>query len=407
MTATPTSSPGGGAPGVPLYRRGDAGAAVVEIRSVLCGLGLLGTPFDPAGFGPAGFGPAGSDAAEFDEAMDHAVRAFQQQRGISVDGIVGPTTYRLLDEARWRLGDRILVHAVSHPLHGDDVSALQRRLAELGFDCGRVDGAFGTRTEAALREFQRNVGLLVDGLCGPATFKELDRLARTVTGGRPYALREETAFTREGPLLSGKVVVLDPGHGGGDPGVVAHGLAEADLVADLAARIEGRLTATGVVAFPTRGGALLDERQRAAIANTAGAHLVISLHVDAHVDPQAQGVATYYYGNDRFGHGSAVGERLAELVQGELVARTGLTDCRTHGRTWDLLRFTRMPAVRIELGYLTNSGDAAQLREASFRDTVADAVVAAIGRVFLPAQPVAASATPPNGAPRLAELVRG
>lgn len=355
------------------YRRGDSGAAVAEIRSKLAVLGLL----EPS---------AGWDGDPlFDDAVDVAVRTFQQQRGVTVDGIVGPQTYRTLDEARWRLGDRILHHAVSHLLAGDDVAALQRRLLELGFDCGRVDGIFGHDTEAALREFQRGVGIAPDGTCGPSTFKALDRLARTVVGGSAHALREETALARSGPAMTGKTIVIDPGHGGLDRGVTAHGLDEAGLVEDLASRIEGRLLATSVEAFLTRGPEVsLDERERAAIANTAAADLVISLHVDAHGGPAAQGVATYYYGNDGYGHSSAVGERFAGLVQREIVARTDLVDCRTHGRTWDLLRRTRMPTIRIELGYLTNPGDAARLRDAAFRDYVAEAVVVAVSRLYAP-----------------------
>ena len=64
-----------------------------------------------------------------------------------VDGIVGPATYRALDEARWQLGDRILHYTVTRPLAGDDVAELQHRLLDMGFDAGRVDGIFGTDTE--------------------------------------------------------------------------------------------------------------------------------------------------------------------------------------------------------------------------------------------------------------------
>jgi N-acetylmuramoyl-L-alanine amidase len=374
------------------YCRGDTGPAVVEIRSRLARLGLL--PETTARSRPP---------AVFDDAVDVAVRAFQQQRGITVDGRVGPKTYRLLDEARWRLGDRILSYVVSNVLAGDDVAALQRRLLDMGFDCGRVDGVFGARTEVALREFQRNVGLRPDGTCGPQTFKALDRLARTVVGGRPNALREETALTRRGPALSGKVVVVDPGHGGADRGVVGGGLDEAAIVEDLAARVEGRLTATGVLAFLTRGSdATLDEADRAAFANAAEADLLISLHCDANVSAKAQGVAAYYYGNDRYGHASVVGERFAELVQREIVARTDLANCRCHGKTWDLLRYTRMPAVRIEVGYLTHPGDAARLSDPKFRDVVAESIVVAVRRLYLPPEDDA-----PTGTLRLPELVRG
>jgi N-acetylmuramoyl-L-alanine amidase len=376
----------------PLYRLGDAGPAVAEIRAKLVRIGML----PEQGTGEP------VDEAVFDHEMDRAVRDFQQQRGVTVDGIVGPRTYRLLDEARWRLGDRILGYAVSHLMAGDDVAALQRRLLDMGFDCGRVDGIFGPDTETALREFQRNVGVPPDGTCGPQTFKALDRLTRTVRGGRPHALREETAIASSGPALSGKVVVVDPGHGGPDRGVAAFGLQEAAVVDDLAARVEGRLSATGVLAFLTRGpDSSIDEAERAGFANTAEADLLISLHVDAHPSPLAQGVATFYYGNDRHGHSSVVGERFAELVQREIVARTDLVDCRSHGRTWDLLRHTRMPAVRIELGYLTNPGDAARLADPALRDAVAEAIVVAVGRLYLPPEDDA-----PTGTLRIPELIR-
>jgi N-acetylmuramoyl-L-alanine amidase len=357
------------------YRHGDSGPAVAEIRAKLAVLGLLASTDrldDPA-------------AAVFDAAADHAVRAFQQQRGITVDGVVDAATYHALEEARWRLGDRILSFAPARLMAGDDIAGLQQRLLDMGFDCGRVDGLFGVETEHALRDFQRNVGIAADGTCGPATFKALNRLARTVVGGRPHAMRESEAITRAGPTLSGKLVIIDPGHGGADRGVNGHGLDEASLVYDLASRVEGRLTATGSSAFLTRGpDGDLDEVERANFANAAGADLVISVHVDKHSNRDPSGCATYYYGNDRYGHHSVVGERFADLVQREVCARTDLVDCRSHPKTWDLLRRTRMPAVRIEVGYLSNAGDAARLSDAEFRDVLAEAIVAAVQRLYLP-----------------------
>ena len=347
-------------------RPGDRGAVVADVRAKLALLGLLPE----------------SDSDEYDAAVDRAVRGFQQLRALTVDGVVGAETYRALDEARWRLGDRVLSFVVSHPLVGDDVSALQQRLLDMGFDCGRRDGIFGTRTEAALRDFQRNVGLPADGTCGPRTLEMLSRLAKTVVGGRPDAMREDERLRREGPTPRGKLVIVDPGHGGADSGVVAHGMREADLTYDLATRIEGRLAAAGVEAFLSRGpDGDVDDLDRAAFANAAEADLVISLHVDGHRNPQCHGLATFYYGVPG-GAGSVLGERLAELVQAEVAARTGLLDCRAHARTWDLLRRTRMPAVRVEVGYLTNPDDAARLTDVALREAVADGVVAAVQRFY-------------------------
>ena len=78
-----------------------------------------------------------------------------------------------------------------------------------------------------------------------------------------------------------------------------------------------------------------------------------------------------------------MGERLASLVQREICARTDLVDCRIHPRTWDLLRHTRMPAVRVEVGHLSHPGDARRLADPAFRDTLAEAIVVAIQRMYL------------------------
>ena len=354
---------------------------MAEIRAKMAILGLLAEDAAADSAGAAGA------LDVFDEAADRAVREFQQQRGLLVDGIVGPATYQALDEARWRLGDRILVYVPARLLAGDDVATLQQRLLDMGFDCGRVDGLFGVETEHALREFQRNIGVAPDGTCGPATFKALDRLARTVVGGSPHAMRDSEAITRAGATLAGKLLIIDPGHGSGDHGGHEGSLDEGALTYDLASRIEGRLAAAGATAFLTRGPDALtapSEVERAHFANAAGADLVISLHVDAHPNPAASGIATFYYGSDRFGHRSSTGERFADLVQREICARTDLVSCRIHPMTWDLLRRTRMPAVRIEVGYLTNPGDAARLADPAFRDVVAEAVVVAVQRLYLP-----------------------
>src|SRR5690242_18641863 len=167
-------------------RRGDRGPAVTEIRAVLATIGLLRES-----------GPA-ADAA-YDAATETAVRTFQQSRGLSVDGMVGDETWRDLDAARWRLGQRTLYQAVSEPLVGDDVRQLQERLLEMGYDVGRADGVYDGRTARAVAQFQREVGLSPDGSCGPMTMNALRRLGRKVVGGRPQLLRETAKFHSSGP----------------------------------------------------------------------------------------------------------------------------------------------------------------------------------------------------------------
>ena len=355
-----------------VLRRGDAGPDVAEIRSILAGMDLL-----PPVTGTDDYGT-------FDVAVEHAVRAFQQRRGLMTDGIVGPATFQALKGASYHLGSRPLSYMISSPVHGDDVFTLQERLTELGFDAGRPDGYFGPATERALKTFQRDMRLTPDGMCGPATIRELHRLSSPrARGGRPVFLREQEQVRQAGPRLRGKRIVIDPGHGGDDLGVVAGGLREADIAWDLARRLEGRMKATGMEALISRGpNHSPTELERAKFANDAGADLFLSLHSDKNPSPRAQGVASFHFGNGN-GTTSTVGELLAGFIQREVAARTGMLDCRTHYKSWDIFTRTRCPAVRVEIGYLTNPDDARKLGDPAFRDIVAEGILIAVKRLYL------------------------
>ncbi len=172
------------------------------------------------------------------------------------------------------------------------------------------------------------------------------------------------------------------------------------MVWDLASRLEGRFSALGVQTWSTRGpnnGA--SDEQRAQLANDVGADLVLSLHIDGFASPLANGIAAYYYGAGE--STSTIGERLADLAQRELVARTGMGDNRVHGKTWALLRLTRMPAVRVELGYLTSAADRARLEDPRYRDLMAEGLLVAVQRLYLPM-----ADDPPTGVMRIPAAVR-
>ena len=354
-------------------RRGDRGGAVTEIRAALAALGLTESPDEDL--------TTGKHVAVdvFDGELDHAVRAFQQHRGLLVDGIVGEATFRALKEASYRLGARTLNHQFGAPMYGDDVATLQARLQDLGFYTGLVDGHFGLQTHNGLMSYQREYGLYPDGICGPETLRSLYFLGSRVTGGSPHAIREEELVRRSGPRLSGKRIIIDPGRGGSDHGLIMNGptgpISEADILWDLASRLEGRMTAIGMETFLSRPvNRAPSDAERAATANTVGADLMISLRCATQSGPSANGVASFHFGNS---HGSV------STIGREVVARTGLRDCRTHGRTWDLLRLTRMPTVQVDVGYITNPRDRDMVVEAQTRDSIAEGVLAAVKRLYL------------------------
>jgi N-acetylmuramoyl-L-alanine amidase len=362
-------------------RLGVRASAVTEIRVALTALGLLDSLDDDLSTGRH----VAVDV--FDADLDQAVRAFQQRRGLLVDGIVGEATYRALREASYRLGARTLNHQFGAPMYGDDVATLQARLQDLGFYTGMVDGHFGLQTHNALMSYQREYGLSSDGICGPETLRSLYFLGSRVTGGSPHAIREEELVRRSGPKLSGKRIIIDPGRGGGDHGLITHGpagpISEADVLWDLASRLEGRMTAVGMETFLSRpGNTSPSDSDRAATANTVGADLMISLRCATQASPSANGVASFHFGNSH-GSVSTIGRNLADFIQREVVARTGLRDCRTHGRTWDLLRLTRMPTVQVDIGYITNPRDRTMLVSTQTRDAIAEGILAAVKRLYL------------------------
>jgi N-acetylmuramoyl-L-alanine amidase len=362
-------------------RRGDRGGAVTEIRAALAALGMIDDPDEDLTTGKH------VAADVFDGELDHAVRAFQQHRGLLVDGVVGEATYRALKEASYRLGARTLNHQFGAPMYGDDVATLQSRLQDLGFYTNLVDGYFGLQTHNALSSYQREYGLYPDGICGPETLRSLYFLGSRVTGGSPHAIREEELVRSSGPRLSGKRIIVDPGRGGTDHGVILNGpsgpISEADILWDLASRLEGRMTAIGIETFLSRSAhAAPTDAERANTANTVGADMMISLRCATQASPAANGVASFHFGNSH-GSVSTIGRNLADFIQREVVARTGLRDCRVHGRTWDLLRLTRMPTVQVDVGYITNPNDRATLVSPASRDALAEGILAAVKRLYL------------------------
>jgi N-acetylmuramoyl-L-alanine amidase len=360
-----------------LPKLGDRSTAIELISNTLLRLGFIAAPSDI-----------------FDEKLTQGIKAFQQERGLTATGVINEITSRSLEEARFKLGDRVLSFNASSIMRGDDVSNLQDRLIQMGFNCGKVDGVFGVNTERAVKEFQKSVGITSDGKCGPATLISLMRLVKTVSGGAPNQLRESVKHSVRSPALANKVIVIDPSWGGEFTGESANGVVESEIVFDLAQRLEGRLIALGVNVVLTRSANNSPlEIDRIKVANSVNADLVIALKVDSYKNENANGVATYFYGREDKGVRSVVGERFANLIQREICARTDLLNCQTHAKSWDLLRLTVAPTVRIDLGYLSNPHDAKRLATAAFRDQLAEAMIVAIQRLYLSAEDDAKTGT--------------
>ena len=369
------------------WRRGDRGPEVATIRATLAGMGLLHA-IDSVGVTEpeTGSSLARTDAV-FDADLETAVLAFQQARGLISDGIVGPATQAALDDASHVLGTRDLSYIVSKPMAGDDVAQLQRRLGELGFYTSTVDGTFGPLTHAAVADFQRDCALDPDGVVGGETLATLSRFSTLFKGGDVSSLVERERARSSGPMLTGKRIILDPGPSGSENPIrietPSGTVTDAELLWDLTRRLAERMNQAGVEVFLSRPEAMIPtDPERAEIANAFNADLLISLRLDRHPNPRGNGIATFYFGNS-LGAESMLGEALSGFIQREIVKRTPLRDCRTHGRSWPLLRLTRMPSVQIALGYAHNLGDLRILGDRAMQDTIIDSILVGVKRLYL------------------------
>ena len=250
----------------------------------------------------------------FSEATQSTVEAFQRSRGLAITGVVDHTTWSLLIEAGWRLGDRLL-YLVNPYLRGDDVAELQVRLSQLGFDPGRVYGVFGPLLDRALSEFQRNCGLETNGTLTHQTLVEIRRFSPLGDRTLVSEARDGAGFgqPQRGPLIVWGCSSLAPS--------IAERLPFGDFDA-------ARSTWT--------------VEQVAAYANAAGALGVISLAEKTQWDA----VHLHYWSS--YTSYSRRGEQLASAVANSVSRNGAALRIEVTGMALPILRETQMTTLHIE-----------------------------------------------------------
>lgn len=355
-----------------LFKRGSTGREVADIQARLVAAGFLPD------------GCAELAECRFGEETDRAAREFQQIKGLRADGMVGPDTWPALVDASRVLGSRFL-YLREPPLRGDDVADLKRRLNSLGFYNGKEHGIFDKGTAVAVEQFQRNSGLVADGIVGTGTVEALMRLSRVTKPTSVASVRESERGLPSGGI-AGRRIMLDAGHGyPPDPGETGPtGLRESEVAEDIVERAGPLLVDLGAVVFYSRRrGEFLDISAREESAHSQAVELMLSIHLNSSTASQACGSACYYFSSGNYR--SPYGYRIANHVQ-DLLVECGMTDCRTHGRAYRLLRETRMPVVIIEPAFITNPAEESLLRDPGFLDRVALAITSAAQRYFFGAK---------------------
>ncbi len=185
--------------------------------------------------------------------------------------------------------------------------------------------------------------------------------------------------------LSGRIVVLDPGHGidpnrGWATGAVGiTGLVEDGLVLDVSLQAAELLRQAGAVVVLTRGDTTVSLRQRVAIAEQALAHVFVSVHANAYFSQNVSGTETFYF---RGKPNDAESRWLATCLQAEMLQAFGLPDRGVKHGNFHVIRETTMPAALIEFGFLSNARDEALMRTPQFRSAAASAIFFGLKRFF-------------------------
>ncbi len=203
-----------------------------------------------------------------------------------------------------------------------------------------------------------------------------------------------------------RTVVLDPGHGGYDPGTSHHGLLEKDLTLDIARRLRDELKSEGLSVVMTRDhDEFIKLQRRAAIANHLPADLFVSVHVNANRRRSVSGIEVYYPRESVLDPSASwppglqpedvalATTTIRDVVWDVVLSRSrrhslrmAMAICRSmrervgvhcrgvHGARFVVLREAWMPAVLVEVGYVSNRDEATRLASAAYRQAIAQGI---------------------------------
>jgi N-acetylmuramoyl-L-alanine amidase len=181
-----------------------------------------------------------------------------------------------------------------------------------------------------------------------------------------------------------KTIVIDPGHGGNDPGSLGKkGTLEKDVNLAVALKLGPILEEKGYRVVYTRETDKTDWNgqkegllERAAISNKAKADLFISIHINSSEYKNIRGVETYYKGS------SPEGEKLAQLVQTEIINQTVLKDRGIKKENFLVLNNVKAPAILVELGYISTPAEEEVLKNSQYHIKYASGIANGVFKYF-------------------------
>lgn len=281
-----------------------------------------------------------------------AVVSFQNTHQLTPDGIVGPLTLaKILGNASSSSSSPSLPSSTTlkQGMENDSVKQLQTKLKSLGYLQAAPTGYFGSLTKTAVLAFQKDKKLSADGIAGPLTLAALSNSSLS----KPYTIG------------------IDPGHGGNDVGsIAADKTYEKTLTLQYSDALKTELInrgykvvysrSTDTACFPGAASVSTELQCRINKLENNGAHLLISVHMNASSESSARGTETYYYGNGK-------GKTLATNIHATTKSSIGSLNRGVMEKNLYMLRYSSIPAALIEVGFISNASDLSKIKNNSIR----------------------------------------
>ncbi|MGE6630245.1 N-acetylmuramoyl-L-alanine amidase [Bacillus sp. NPDC077027] len=204
------------------------------------------------------------------------------------------------------------------------------------------------------------------------------KISKFTVVGNSTTVTSTVASQLKNPVV-GKTIFIDPGHGAHDSGAVGYGLYEKNLNLDVAKRLNTKLKNGGALTTMSRTTDTFDSLQtRVTKGANAKADIFISVHANANDNSSANGTETYYDKTSA----SANSLKLAQNIQPKMVSALGTRDRGVKAAGFYVIKYSKMPSVLLETGFVTSPIDANILKSATYKDKLATGIASGVSGYF-------------------------
>ncbi|MCY7675392.1 cell wall-binding repeat-containing protein [Bacillus safensis] len=201
--------------------------------------------------------------------------------------------------------------------------------------------------------------------------------AFTVVGGTSTV--QTNVITQLKNTVLGETIFIDPGHGAQDAGAIGNGLLEKNINLEVALKLQSRLHQAGALTVMSRTSDTFDSLQtRVSKGVQASADIFISIHANANDNSGANGTETYYDTT----YAAANSIKLAQKVQPRMVSALGTRDRGVKTAGFYVIKYSRMPSILLETGFVTSPIDASVLKSSAAKDRLASGIATGVSNYF-------------------------